>query len=356
MITTIVWSVLTLVCTGESLVVPPGFEDMPGPRSIGAAAPSEFRFQWRYPQKWFPNERITITEFNFRRNSQTRNEIVTFSDVLLRFSTRQERGLDRIFRNNLGDDTQQVYLGDIQQPLPVDGSPRPFDIVVPLANPFEYNPASGDLLVDFAVRGGVDIPPFWDGANASMGAVEYFSWEADEDAVGAEVTGRIPINQFVYYYSSTEDGDFNSDGILDAADVDQLSAVISERTNDKPFDLTGDDRVDNLDRQAWVESEKFANTFFGDANLDGEFNSSDLIAVFKVGEYEDGIAGNSGWADGDWNGDGEFDTSDFVIAFKGEGFERGRRQAVAVPEPSGMCSTVFVFIACWLRRRRRFSR
>ncbi|MCA9148482.1 MAG: hypothetical protein KDA92_04260, partial [Planctomycetales bacterium] len=250
-------------------------------------------------------------------------------------STRQEPGLEREFRNNLGDDTQQVYLGDIQQPLPVEDSPRPFDIVVSLTDPFEYNSASGDLLVDFAVRGGVDIPPFWDGANASQGAVEYFSWSADENAVGAEVTGRIPINQFAYYYSSTDDGDFNSDGILGAADIDQLSAVIREGTNEKSFDVTGDDRVDELDGHTWVQSAKFANTYFGDANLDGEFNSDDLIAVFQTGEYEDRIDRNSTWATGDWNWDAEFDTGDLVAAFKDGGFEAGPRAAAsAVPEPA----------------------
>lgn len=347
-ITTIVWSVLPLVCTGESLVVPPGFEDREGPRSIGGAAPSEFRFQWRYPQGWFPDERITITEFNFRRDLNTRDEIVTFSDVLLRFSTRQEQGLERLFRNNLGDDTQQVYLGDIQQPLPVDDSPRPFDIVVPLADPFEYAPVSGDLLVDFAVRGGVDIPPFWDGSNASMGAVEYFSWEANEDAVGANVTGRIPISQFVYYYSSTEDGDFNSDGMLDAADVDQLSAVISELTNDKPFDVTGDDRVDELDRQTWVQSEKFANTFFGDANLDGVVNFPDFLTLSAS------FGSEGGWGAGDFDGNGEVNFPDFLQLSQNFGRTAGVR-ATAVPEPE--CSYLVALAAvCFCMNRTRSRR
>ncbi|MCA9201350.1 MAG: hypothetical protein KDA87_27610, partial [Planctomycetales bacterium] len=181
-----------------------------------------------------------------------------------------------------------------------------------------------------------------------------FSWSADEDAVGDQVTGRIPINQFAYYYSSTEDGDFNSDGVLDAADVDQLSAVIGEETNNKPFDITGDDQVDELDRQAWVKNEEFAYTYFGDANLDGEFNSGDLIAVFQAGEYEDGIAGNSGWADGDWNGDAEFDTGDLVAAFKEGGFEAGPRAAAsAVPEPACRPWLLIGTIGSLLTRRHR---
>ena len=53
----------------------------------------------------------------------------------------------------------------------------------------------------------------------------------------------------------------------------------------------------------------------GDVNGDGRFNSSDLVAVFQIGEYEDDIEDNSTFEDGDWNGDGDFTTSDLVLAF-----------------------------------------
>jgi hypothetical protein len=59
----------------------------------------------------------------------------------------------------------------------------------------------------------------------------------------------------------------------------------------------------------------------GDANVDGLFNSQDLVQVFQAGEYEDGIAGNSTWNEGDWNGDLEFDTSDLVSAFQSGRYE-----------------------------------
>jgi hypothetical protein len=56
------------------------------------------------------------------------------------------------------------------------------------------------------------------------------------------------------------------------------------------------------------------------------FDSGDLVTVFVAGEYEDGIAGNSTFAEGDWNGDGEFDTGDLVDAF-----QRGHYVAGALP-------------------------
>jgi hypothetical protein len=54
----------------------------------------------------------------------------------------------------------------------------------------------------------------------------------------------------------------------------------------------------------------------GDADRNGVFNSSDLVAVLAAGEYEDGITGNSTWEEGDWNGDGDFTTADIVLAFE----------------------------------------
>ena len=47
------------------------------------------------------------------------------------------------------------------------------------------------------------------------------------------------------------------------------------------------------------------DSVYGDANLDGIFNSADLVQVFQANGYEDDVDANSTWAEGDWNGDGE---------------------------------------------------
>ena len=52
----------------------------------------------------------------------------------------------------------------------------------------------------------------------------------------------------------------------------------------------------------------------GDANLDGKFNSQDLIQVLAAGKYEDSIPNNASWLEGDWNGDREVDSLDLVLA------------------------------------------
>ncbi|MFC1757738.1 dockerin type I repeat-containing protein [Planctomycetota bacterium] len=70
-------------------------------------------------------------------------------------------------------------------------------------------------------------------------------------------------------------------------------------------------------------------TLFGDANLDGAFNSTDFVTVFSAGEYEDDIVGNSTWSEGDWNGDGDFDSGDLVAAFSAGSYESSTRDAAA---------------------------
>lgn len=108
-------------------------------------------------------------------------------------------------------------------------------------------------------------------------------------------------------------GDFNHDGNVDAMDIDLLGAAIRSFSSDLMFDLSGDNQVDLRDLVVMVK--EVLETDFGNANLDQQFDSGDLVDVFMAGEYEDGIEDNSGWAEGDWNGDGDFDTSDLVFAF-----------------------------------------
>ena len=145
--------------------------------------------------------------------------------------------------------------------------------------------------------------------------------------------------------------DFSGDGILGLADVNGLIEKIRAGENDATFDVNSDQVVNRDDLTAWIVDCK--KTWFGDANLDGEFNSTDLVFVFQAGEYEDNIADNSTWGEGDWNADGNFESGDLVVAFQDGGFELGPRPDVAtVPEPHS-CFAILVFAVAVLRIRRR---
>ncbi len=145
--------------------------------------------------------------------------------------------------------------------------------------------------------------------------------------------------------------DINDDGILNVVDVDLMLLIIRRNGTDAVADLSIDGKVDQTDLSLWIHDHR--KTYFGDANLDGQFNSQDLTLVFQAGEYEDFVEDNSGWAEGDWNADGEFTSSDLVVAFQDGGYEAGPRHAVnAVPEPAGLALTIpgLLFAAC-LRRQ-----
>ncbi|MCA9215515.1 MAG: alkaline phosphatase family protein [Planctomycetales bacterium] len=160
------------------------------------------------------------------------------------------------------------------------------------------------------------------------------------------VPGSLMLSVFE---AASVEGDFDRDGLLDIDDINLLVAASATGANDSSFDLNRDSTIDVSDVMRWTD---LKNIWPGDANLDGEFNSRDFVAVFIAGEYEDGIAQNSVWSEGDWNGDGEFSTSDLVTAFNIGGYERGPRPPVAVPEPE---MVVLPLLCCVVYRRVRRS-
>ena len=128
-------------------------------------------------------------------------------------------------------------------------------------------------------------------------------------------------------------GDFNQDGTLDAADIDALTSQVASASNDPLFDLNEDSKVDTVDIELWVKD--LFGSWIGDTNLDGEFNSSDLVAMLASGTYENDV--QSVWSTGDLNGDGRTNSSDLVAGLADGGYELGPQAAVsAVPEPASL--------------------
>ncbi|MCA9147648.1 MAG: DUF5050 domain-containing protein [Planctomycetales bacterium] len=143
---------------------------------------------------------------------------------------------------------------------------------------------------------------------------------------------RSSIRDIAFDYRAAVYGDFDRDGQLDIDDVNSIARQFGELINRELYDLDGNQSVDARDQQYWIKN--IRKTWIGDVNLDGRFDSQDIVAVFQAGEYEDQAVGNSTWASGDWNGDGDFSTKDLVLAFQDGGYGPESVGAMAVPEPS----------------------
>jgi uncharacterized protein YjbI with pentapeptide repeats len=178
--------------------------------------------------------------------------------------------------------------------------------------------------------------------------------------------GFDPISAGLTYEPSFV-GDFDPNDALDAMDIDLLTArLVGTGLGggfDALFDINSDSVVDLADHRSWIKD--FKKIWLGDANMDGEFNSSDLVQVSVAGKYEQAweewvswppgrtfIHNGAGWSEGDWNGDGIFDSSDMVTAFTDGGYDKGRRaNAEAVPEPSGWLPLIATLCLCIVANR-----
>jgi hypothetical protein len=155
---------------------------------------------------------------------------------------------------------------------------------------------------------------------------------------------------FMFYISHLNTADITRDDIVDVQDIDRLTQFLRVQPNSiERYDITFDGQLDEADLRRLVHDH--LNTFFGDANLDGEFKSDDLIVVLAAGTYEVDV--DAGWASGDFDGSGRFDSGDLIIALADGGYEAGPRPAdvSAVPEPVSM--TMFLAGLLGLAFRRR---
>ena len=116
-------------------------------------------------------------------------------------------------------------------------------------------------------------------------------------------------------------GDLDGDGTLSVTDIDLMYGQLRDESQDEAFDLNADGMVDEEDRDVLVED--VFETTYGDANLDGVFNPSDVIMVLSAALYEKANAELATWETGDWDGDGRFDASDVILALARGNYQIG---------------------------------
>ncbi len=142
--------------------------------------------------------------------------------------------------------------------------------------------------------------------------------DRETDVIDQGENGVVPgepnfLQSTIYLVSPKEVG-LMAKGTIAWVSIDTRgfdSGSFEVRFADTPFPDT-----DFAQRPARAETGSITIASPGDSNLDGVFNSTDLISVLISGEYEDDIPLNSNWTEGDWDGSGDFNTRDFVFALE----------------------------------------
>ena len=133
------------------------------------------------------------------------------------------------------------------------------------------------------------------------------------------------MNRVEWYRNDLETGplanDLNHDGRIDSRDMDHFC---KPRNDTELVPLVPNDP--NQDRDPYRASDvlyfvrNVLRTVYGDVNVDGRFDSGDLVSIFRSDTYETGNLAL--WSEGDLNCDGVFTTSDLVVAFRRGGYAR----------------------------------
>ena len=149
---------------------------VPGPGTGNAQAPTPFNYygssgsqvQQIYASSFFPGEEL-ISGFSFRAYPGAApsfffSNTVNISDVVIQLST-TSAGADEsgslpsaTFADNLGSDATTVYSGALTLSTAATGiGAQPFDYTVTFSQPFLYDPADGNLLLDVTIPSGAKV-------------------------------------------------------------------------------------------------------------------------------------------------------------------------------------------------------
>ena len=146
--------------------------------------------------------------------------------------------------------------------------------------------------------------------------------------------------------------DFDDNALCNVDDIDALMTEVAAGTNNADFDLTGDDVVDDADRDEWLglagtENGLAGPYLLGDSNLDRAVNAQDLNNLALAW-----LSDNVLWSSGNFTGSGTDaqDLNAMAINWNQE-VAVAAANGAAVPEPSAVLLLLGGLLALTLRRR-----
>lgn len=207
---------------------------------------------------------------------------------------------------------------------------------------FEITDPGGSAASDLQEVAWIDTHPESDFGDPESGASFQGAWTVYPFfESGTLISSDLNRGLFVSR-NDVRPADFNADGYVDCADINQLTAAIATGSDQEWFDLTGDGDVTMADRDAWLAAAGDENGLagaylLGDLNLDGFVDGLDFIVW-----NENKFSASHAWCSGDVNVDGFVDGLDFIL-WNANKFQTSNGGA-QVPEPSAiwLCLTVLL--------------
>lgn len=198
---------------------------------------------------------------------------------------------------------------------------------------------SGDLDFDH---------PEWLWALSTSGDTFLYSYDELFDPVGSQP--GIATNVYDAAFSLFGEmlvltGDFDLNGVLEAADIDLLSAAVRANSTDTLYDLNQDGVVSPDDHQFWVDELK--GVLVGDADMNLEVAFIDFLGLAN------NFGQNGGWAEGNFDTNESVDFIDFLALANNFGSFAPESAAAAVPEPVGFATAFVGGLSITVLRRRR---
>jgi hypothetical protein len=157
---------LTVYSTPDhAAVVPRTAENTETLYGSGTLRDAAWRNQQVYGSIEFPQQAMVIEELRFRPDARLGSAFgTTVSNIQINLSTTQRNpgSLSSTFSQNVGADDTIVFQGSLtvssQFVGPTNG-PKFFDIIVPLSQPYVYDPAGGNLVIDIRNFSGSTASP-----------------------------------------------------------------------------------------------------------------------------------------------------------------------------------------------------
>jgi hypothetical protein len=203
-----------------TVIAPGGAGTAQGPAPLRFYGNGGSRVQQIYDASFFTGL-STISSVSFRAfpgagPSGFFSNSVTVSDSLVRLSTtpvsaNENSGLQpgATFAANLGADTATVFSGGFTLTTAATGmGSQPFDYTLNFTTPFQYNPAGGNLVLDFLIPVGATV------GGAGFGFLTFDNANLDNDGVrsvidinnGAAVSGVLDTSAAISAFEVTSVG------------------------------------------------------------------------------------------------------------------------------------------------------